>query len=79
MIGQAMAIASAKAGASYIAIGAQPDLTPCCCTYPKAAQDADRKDPRVLSIIVDTSSAASIGNTAALFQASYGGIKYSSN
>ncbi|KAL8914879.1 MAG: hypothetical protein Q9171_000506 [Xanthocarpia ochracea] len=79
MIGQAMAIASAKAGTSYFAIGAQSKLTPVVVPIRKAAQDADRKHPRVLSITVDTSSAASIGNAAALVQASYGGINYSSN
>ncbi|KAL8862086.1 MAG: hypothetical protein Q9178_001541 [Gyalolechia marmorata] len=79
MIGQAVAIASAKAGVSYIAIGAQSGLTPVVVPIRKAAQDADRKHSRILSIIVDTNSAASIGNAAALVQASYGGIDYSSN
>ncbi|KAL8752801.1 MAG: hypothetical protein Q9199_005491 [Rusavskia elegans] len=73
-IGQAMAISYARAGASYIAVGAHCDLTPVTAAVKKAAQDAERKPPRVLSISLDINSTTSIDNTAALIQASFEGI-----
>ncbi|KAI4238893.1 MAG: hypothetical protein LQ349_000769, partial [Xanthoria aureola] len=70
-IGQAMAISYARAGAACIAIGTHCDPT---LAVKKAAQDAEWKPPRVLSINIDINSTASIDNAAALIQASFEGI-----
>lgn len=66
-----MAISYARAGAACIAIGTHCDPT---LAVKKAAQDAERKPPRVLSINIDVNSTASIDNAAALIQASFEGI-----
>ncbi|KAL8768606.1 MAG: hypothetical protein Q9209_005165 [Squamulea sp. 1 TL-2023] len=73
-INETIAIAYAKAGASYIAIGAGSDVTLGTAAVKKAAEDADQKPPRILNIKLDVSSASSIDNAAALVQASFGGI-----
>ncbi|KAL8672989.1 MAG: hypothetical protein Q9168_002583 [Polycauliona sp. 1 TL-2023] len=73
-VGQAVAISYATAGASYIAIGGHGDLTMARGLVKKAAQDAERNPPRVLSMTLDTKSPASIDNAAALIQASFAGI-----
>ncbi|KAL8898223.1 MAG: hypothetical protein Q9192_002179 [Flavoplaca navasiana] len=73
-ISQAMAMSYARAGASYIAIGAHGDLIPITAQVKKAAQEAERKPPRVLSVNLDIKSPTSIDNAAALIQASFEGI-----
>ncbi|KAL8853487.1 MAG: hypothetical protein Q9221_001646 [Calogaya cf. arnoldii] len=73
-IGQATAVSYARAGASYIAIGAHCDLTPVTAAVKQAALDAERKPPRILSINLDLTSTTSIDNAEALIQASFGGI-----
>ncbi|KAL8785984.1 MAG: hypothetical protein Q9213_003060 [Squamulea squamosa] len=73
-INETTAIAYAKAGASYIAVGAGSDVTLDTAAIKNAAEDADLKPPRVLHIKLDVSSATSIDNAAALVQASFGGI-----
>ncbi|KAL8732843.1 MAG: hypothetical protein Q9166_002444 [cf. Caloplaca sp. 2 TL-2023] len=73
-IGRAISISYAKAGASYIAIGARSDLTPVTAAIKKAAEVPERKPPRVLSINLDIDSAESLDNAAVLIEANFGGL-----
>lgn len=59
-LGKAMALSFAKAGASQIAISARSGLEPVAADMKKAATDAGRKEPEVLTLEVEVSSPDSV-------------------
>ncbi|KAL8721501.1 MAG: hypothetical protein Q9225_001846 [Loekoesia sp. 1 TL-2023] len=65
-LGRAMALSFARAGASYIAIGARGDMTALVEEIKDKATAAKRKLPEVLPIKFDVTSQESIDNAAAV-------------
>lgn len=64
-IGKAIAVSFAKAGASFIAVGARSNLEPLEQAIQDAAASADRKPPQVLLISLDVASKKSVDDAAA--------------
>lgn len=74
-IGKAMAIAYARAGASYIAIAARSDLATQKKEVEEAAKRANRQSiPTVLSLNVDVTDWKSVKSAAEKVEAEFGGL-----
>ena len=73
-IGRATATAYAKAGASAIALGARSDLSEVEKEVQKAAADAGKKAPQVLTINLDVQSRESVEKAAKETEKSFGAI-----
>ncbi len=71
-IGRATAISYAKAGASAIAIGARSDLKSLEQDMKKAARDAGKKEPKILSVKVDVCDRDTIENAAKKIEKEFG-------
>ncbi|CAJ2508039.1 Uu.00g092250.m01.CDS01 [Anthostomella pinea] len=78
-IGRALAIAYARAGASHIAIGARSDLTEVAATLKKAAREAGRPEPEVLTIELDVTSQASVEDAAKQMDTQFGNLDIAIN
>lgn len=73
-IGRAMSLSFAKAGASFIALGARGDMTSLVEEIKKVATAAKRTAPKVLPIKFDVTAQESIGNAAAVVDKVFGKI-----
>ncbi|KAL8702065.1 MAG: hypothetical protein Q9201_004598 [Fulgogasparrea decipioides] len=73
-IGRAIAISFARAGASYIAIGARSDQTHVIQDILAAAESAGRDLPRPLRLHLDIKSTQSVANAAALIGENFEGL-----
>ncbi|KAL9609805.1 MAG: hypothetical protein Q9167_005459 [Letrouitia subvulpina] len=73
-IGRAVSIAFARAGASYLALGARSDMTELEWAVKAAAKEAHRVEPRVLQIKLDVASQSSIEAAAAAVEKSFGRV-----
>lgn len=71
-IGKAVTLSFAKAGASFIAIGARSDLQSLEQAIQEAAASADRKPPHVLLINLDVTSQKSVDDAAAKVEKAFG-------
>ena len=71
-IGRAIAISFAKAGASFIAIGARSSLSETEKDITDAAQKAGRKAPKVLSLTLDVSNEESVRSVAEKITGAFG-------
>lgn len=72
-IGYSIAISYARAGASYIAIGARSDLTALVSEIAAAAQAAGRPEPKVLPLKLDATERASVEAAAAQIRSAFSG------
>ncbi|KAI4108954.1 MAG: hypothetical protein LQ339_002073 [Xanthoria mediterranea] len=73
-IGRAMSLSFAKAGASFIALGARGDMTSLVQEIKKVATAAKSTPPKVLPIKFDVTSQESIDNAAAVVDKEFGKI-----
>ncbi|CAO1600585.1 hypothetical protein XANCAGTX0491_004269 [Xanthoria calcicola] len=73
-IGRAMSLSFAKAGATFIALGARGDMTSLVEEIKKMATAAKRTAPKVLPIKFDVTSQESIDNAAAVVDKEFGKI-----
>ena len=71
-IGYSIAISYARAGASYIAIGARSDLTVLAKEIETAAQEAGRPKPKVLSLKLDVTDRVSVEAAAGEIRNAFG-------
>ncbi len=71
-IGKAITLSFAKAGASFIAVGARSNLKPLEQAIEDAAASADRIAPQVLLITLDVTSQKSVDNAAAEVEKQFG-------
>ncbi|KAI4233819.1 MAG: hypothetical protein LQ349_004170 [Xanthoria aureola] len=73
-IGRAMSLSFAKAGATFIALGARGDMTSLVEEIKKVSTAAKRTAPKVLPIKFDVTSQESIDNAAAVVDKEFGKI-----
>ncbi|KAL8879675.1 MAG: hypothetical protein Q9198_002760 [Flavoplaca austrocitrina] len=73
-LGRAMSLSFAKAGASYITLGARGDMTSLVKEIEEVATAAGRKSPTVLSIKFDVTSQESVANAAAAVEREIGKV-----
>ncbi len=73
-IGKAISISFAKAGASFIAVGARSRLEPLVQAIKEAAASAGRKTPEVLPITLDVASQKSVDDAAAEVEKKFGKV-----
>ena len=73
-IGRSIALSFAKAGASYIAVGARSDMTALEKELHEAATSAQKSAPKVLRIKMDVTSRESIDRAAATVETEFGKI-----
>ncbi|KAI4277392.1 MAG: hypothetical protein L6R38_005456 [Xanthoria sp. 2 TBL-2021] len=73
-LGHAMSLSFAKAGASFIALGARGDMTSLVEEIKKVATAAKRNPPKVLPIKFDVTSQETIDNAAAVVEKEFGKI-----
>ncbi|KAK5127773.1 hypothetical protein LTR85_004889 [Meristemomyces frigidus] len=78
-IGRAMAVSFAKAGASYIAIGARSGLSDVSEAIRKAAKDSGRPEPKVLALKLDVSDRKSVEDAAKEIEQEFGKIDIAIN
>ncbi|KAL8709469.1 MAG: hypothetical protein Q9220_005852 [cf. Caloplaca sp. 1 TL-2023] len=71
-LGRAMTLSFAKAGASFIAVGARGDMTSLVQEIIDTASKAGRSQPKVLSIELDVTSRESIDDAATCVQKEFG-------
>nr|POE54487.1 short chain dehydrogenase andi [Quercus suber] len=71
-VGKATAVSFAKAGASYIAIGARGDMSSTETAVKQAAADAKHAEPRVLCLTLDVSDKVSVDKAIASISESFG-------
>ncbi|KAK3646918.1 hypothetical protein LTR22_014071 [Elasticomyces elasticus] len=71
-LGAAMAVSFARAGASQIAIGARSSLTSVAASMKKAAVEAGRPEPQVLTIELDVTSQSSTEAAASQVSSAFG-------
>jgi len=71
-IGRATAAAFAKAGASYIAVGARSSLDDTVADIKKAASEANRKEPKILALTNDVTDQKSCEVAAAEISKEFG-------
>lgn len=71
-IGRAFAVTYAKAGVSYIAIGARSPLAEVEKEIQKAAKDAGRPAPKILAVKLDVTSKESVAEVAREVEAAFG-------
>ncbi|KAI9686058.1 MAG: hypothetical protein M1822_004041 [Bathelium mastoideum] len=71
-LGRVMAISFAKAGASYIAIGARSDLSETERAIQAAAAALQKPSPKILPLKLDVSSAESVDRAAAEVRKAFG-------
>ncbi|KAK5169085.1 uncharacterized protein LTR77_006394 [Saxophila tyrrhenica] len=71
-VGRAAAISFAKAGASYIALGARSSLSETERAVQDEAKQAGRQPPTVLSLTLDVASESSVAQAAKDLEASFG-------
>ena len=71
-VGRAIALSFAKAGASYIAIGARSALAQVEQDIKKAAVDARRKEPTVLCLKLEVMEAGSVDDAAKEIEKAFG-------
>ncbi|KAL9034125.1 MAG: hypothetical protein Q9180_005580 [Flavoplaca navasiana] len=73
-LGRAMSLSFAKAGASYITLGARGDMTSLVKEIDEVATAAGRKSPTVLPIKFDVTSQESVANAAAAVEREIGKV-----
>ena len=71
-IGRATAIAFAAAGASHIALGARSELTSLVEEMQRVAKEHGRKEPQVLSLVLDVTDAQSVEATGKEVENAFG-------
>ena len=71
-LGKAIATSFAKAGASYIAIGARSNLSEVEASIKKAATEAGRKEPKVLGLQLEVTDRQSVENAAKEIDVAFG-------
>lgn len=71
-MGRYMALSFAKAGASYIAVGARSDMSRVGEEIKAAAESADRSVPKFLAVTLDVTSEESVERAAAEVDAEFG-------
>nr|POE87761.1 short chain dehydrogenase andi [Quercus suber] len=71
-VGKATAVSYAKAGASYIAIGARGDMSSTEAAVKQAAADAKHTEPKVLCLKLDVGDKASVDKAAANIAEAFG-------
>ena len=69
---RAVAMSFAKAGASYIALGARSDLSQTKKEVQEAAQHAGRKAPQILALKLDVANEASVQSAAREVEEAFG-------
>ncbi|KAL8671864.1 MAG: hypothetical protein Q9168_003654 [Polycauliona sp. 1 TL-2023] len=73
-LGRAMSLSFAKAGASFIALGARGSLTSLVAEIKETATAAKRHIPQILPIKFDVTSQESVANAAAIVEKEFGKI-----
>ena len=71
-VGKSIALSFAKAGASYIAIGARSTLSEVEKDVKQAAVDSGRKEPTVLCLKLEVSDVESVDNAAREIEKAFG-------
>ena len=71
-LGRAMVLSFAKAGASYIAVGARSDMLQLARDVEAAAASANRSPPRFLPLKVDVTNQKSVDDAAAVVDKEFG-------
>ena len=71
-LGRAISLSFAKAGASYIAIGARSALEKVETEMKTVATDAGRREPHVLRLDLDVTDSQSVGNSAKKIEQAFG-------
>ncbi|KAK6391433.1 hypothetical protein LTR65_004597 [Meristemomyces frigidus] len=78
-VGRAIAISFAKAGASYIAVGARSGLSEVSEAIKKAAKDSGRSEPSVLALKLDVTDRKSVEDAAARIEKEFGKLDVAIN